>query len=287
MRVPPNAAFMFPGQGSPAQDAAGLIAAHCADLHERACELIGCDPVARAADSTRFAQPAVFLASLAGWRSLGEPAASALAFAGHSLGELSALTAAGALAAEDGLALVVLRGRLMGEACEQSPGGMLAVAAAIEDAVPLAREFGLHVANRNSPRQTVLAGAGGAVSRAAAAARERGIRALDLGVAGAFHSPAMAPAQSAFLGALRSVSVGQPCAPVLSGLTARPFADVAGELTRALCAPVRWREAMLALERLGARAFVDVGPGRVLAGLARRNLPDCVALDLEEPLAVG
>jgi malonyl CoA-acyl carrier protein transacylase len=286
MRVPPNAAFLFPGQGSPAHESSDLIAAHCADLHERACDLIGSDPVPRADEGTRFAQPAVFLASLAGWRSLDPPSAP-LAFAGHSLGELTALSAAGALASEDGLALVVLRGRLMDEACAESPGGMLAISGGIDEAVPIAREFGLHVANRNAPRQTVLSGGIEAISAATSGARERGIRALDLGVAGAFHSPAMASAEAAFLEAARSVSVRRPATPVLSGATARPFADVAGELARALCAPVLWRETMLALDRLGATVFVDVGPGRVLAGLARRNLGECTTIDLEDRVAVG
>jgi [acyl-carrier-protein] S-malonyltransferase len=113
------------------------------------------------------------------------------------------------------------------------------------------------------------------------------VRAILLDVAGAFHSPAMAAAVEPFRAALDGVEFRPPAIPVISGSTAQPFADVRAELAAAIVMPVRWRETMLALARLGADTFVDFGPGRVLAGLVRRNLPDARILDPDTLPASG
>jgi malonyl CoA-acyl carrier protein transacylase len=248
------------------------VAERSPELLERCTELVGEDPFARVEESTRFAQPAIFCASLTGWDALGlRPAAAA----GHSLGELAALAAAGVLDRDDALRLVVLRGKLMGEA---KNGSMLAlVGASLEDAQAVAAEAGVTVANDNAPGQVVLSGPRDALARAEAAATARGRRALPLDVAGAFHSPAMEPAVAPFRAALDEVELGAPRFPVFSCASAAPFADVRSELAAALTRPVRWRETVLAMVRAGAREFAEVGPGQVLTRLNKRILKDMPA----------
>jgi malonyl CoA-acyl carrier protein transacylase len=268
-------AILFPGQGSQTSEMAQAVAAVRPDLVANAIRVVGEDPFARVDDGTNFAQPAIFCASLAGWEQLGRPQGDFMA--GHSLGELGALVAAGSLAEQDGLELVALRGRLMQESGERAGnGGMLALMGpgAAEQASGLAEGFGLSVANDNSPMQVVLSGARSALPDAAAAAKELGLRAIELPVTGAFHSPMMAAAVPEFVAALERVQVSEPRVPVLSAVTAEPFDDVRRRLADALTNPVRWRETMLALHGLGAERFVEVGPGRVLTGLVKRTLKD-------------
>ena len=261
---------LFPGQGSQTPEMRDLVAHRAPDLLERVTALVGEDPFPRAGESTRFAQPAIFCASLAGWDALGlEPAAAA----GHSLGELAALAAAGVLAREDALRLVVLRGELMADA--DDVGSMLAlVGATQEDAEAIAAEAGVTVANDNAPGQVVLSGPREKLAVAEEAARERGRRALPLDVAGAFHSPSMEPAVAPFRAALDETELHEAAFPVFSCASTEPFADVRAELAAALIKPVRWRETVLALHDAGAQRFVEVGPGKVLARLGKRILPD-------------
>ena len=155
-------------------------------------------------------------------------------------------------------------------------GGMVALlgVGAAERAPALAQAHGLSVANDNSPQQVVLSGARSALPAAAAEAKELGLRAMELAVTGAFHSPMMASAVPEFAAALDRVEIAEPEVPVLSAVTAAPFDDVRTRLVQALTSPVRWRETMLALHGLGAERFVEVGPGRVLTGLVKRTLKD-------------
>ena len=271
----PLTAILFPGQGSQSRDMREQVARVRPDLLSLVTELVGEDPFLRAEDGTGYAQPAIFCASLTGWAALGRPDGDLMA--GHSLGELGALVAAGCLRERDGLELVVLRGRLMQEAGERTgDGGMVALlgAGAAEHAEELAGANGLSVANDNSPQQIVLSGARSALPAAVAAARELGLRAMELPVTGAFHSPMMEGAVPEFAAALRAVEVREPRVPVLSAVTAEPFDDVRRRLADALVKPVRWRETLLELHRRGAERFVEVGPGRVLTGLAKRTLSD-------------
>ena len=168
----------------------------------------------------------------------------------------------------------MLRGSLMAaEAAAQGDGTMLALlGGTIEDAHGIALAHGLTIANDNAPGQVVLSGPRGAIDGARRAARDEGLRALELDVSGAFHSPAMAPAIEQFALALANVDWRAPSAPVISGLTAEPFSDPARELAGAVVAPVRWREVMRALHALGIERYVDAGPGRVLERLVDRNL---------------
>ena len=268
-------AILFPGQGSQTPDMRETVAEARPDLLSLADEIVGEDPFARAEEGTQFAQPAIFCASLAGWEVLGRPSGDLMA--GHSLGELAALVAAGCLAERDGLELVALRGKLMQESGERAgDGGMLAVmgAGAADHAPELADAHGLSVANDNSPQQVVLSGDRRAFDDAIAAAKELGLRPMELPVTGAFHSPMMAEAVPPFTAALERVSVSPPQTTVLSAVTAAPFEDVRTQLAQALTMPVRWREVLLAMRERGADRFVEVGPGRVLTGLVKRTLKD-------------
>ena len=279
----PSPAVLFPGQGSQTTDMRDLVAA-TPGLLESCLELVGEDPFPRVEESTRFAQPAIFCASLAGFATLGERQAELMA--GHSLGELAALVAAGVLAADDGVRLVALRGRLMQEAGERSRGGMLAIVrGGAEVAAPLAERHGLTIANDNSPDQVVLSGTLESIEAALADAKSARLRALPLPVAGAFHSPLMEPAVAEFRRALDRVELSPPTATVLSATTAEPFADVRRQLAEAITRPVRWRQTVLGLQARGARRFVETGPGKVLTGLVRKTLPSAEvhAADSLEP----
>jgi [acyl-carrier-protein] S-malonyltransferase len=269
-------AILFPGQGSQTPEMRETVAEVRPDLLTLAEEIVGEDPFSRVEEGTRFAQPAIFCASLAGWETLGRPSGEFMA--GHSLGELAALVAAGCLRERDGLELVALRGRLMQESGERAgDGSMLALlgSGAADHAAELAEAHGLAVANDNSPQQVVLSGDRRGFEAASAAAKELGLRAMELPVTGAFHSPMMTEAVPAFASALERVEVtSSDGVTVLSAVTAAPFEDVRAQLAQALTMPVRWRETLLALRELGAERFVEVGPGRVLTGLVKRTLRD-------------
>ena len=275
-------AVLFPGQGSQTKDMRALVAAVRPDLLDAAIELIGEDPFPRVEESTRFAQPAILCASLASWtrmRGYADP----IAFAGHSLGEFSALAAAGAILDHDALRLVVLRGDQMANSGEASGGGtMLALlGASPDDAAALAARHGVSLANDNAPGQVVLSGAPDALDAARADAEAQGLRALPLGVAGAFHSPQMEGAVAPFTSALREVTFHEPDVPVISCATAEPFTDPATELAVALVSPVRWRETMTALDDFGSEFYVDSGPGRVLSKLVPRCIKGASAITAE------
>jgi [acyl-carrier-protein] S-malonyltransferase len=265
-------ALLFPGQGVGDASARDLVAAHRSDLLELAAELVGEDPFARIEDGTHFAQPAVYCAALAGLERLGSPVADF--YAGHSLGEISALAAAGAVDDHDGLRIVVARGRLMDEAASAGPpGGMAAVGGDREQAAELAERAGLRIANENSPTQFVLTGSLDGIVEALEAARDLGLRAKRLAVSGAFHSAAIESAVRPFRAELAEIEFHPPRAPVISCVTAAPFgSDPRDLLAAALTEPVRWVEVLECLRAEGARRFCDVGPGKVLAGLVRRTL---------------
>jgi len=270
-------AILFPGQGSQTPDMRDLVERVRPDLLEMAVQAVGEDPFPRADEGTHYAQPAIFCASLAGWEAIGRPVEAFMA--GHSLGELGALVAAGALEESEGLELVALRGRLMHQSGLQDAdgeGGMIAVlgAGASDHASDIAEAHGLTVANDNSPMQVVISGAKSRLPEALAHAKDLGLRAMQLDVTGAFHSPMMAGAVPEFERALADTAFGEPAGgtTVISAVTAQPFTDPRRELADALTMPVRWREVMLTLQELGAERFIDVGPGRVLTGLAKRTL---------------
>jgi malonyl CoA-acyl carrier protein transacylase len=249
-----------------------LVSAVRPDLLELAVELVGEDPFERMSEGTAFAQPAVYCASIAGYEQLGRPAADY--FAGHSLGEVGALAAAGAIDDADGVRIVVARGRVMEEAAERGePGAMLAVGSDRDGAAALSTEHGLTLANENSPQQFVLSGPLEAVEAAEAAAKAAGTRAKRLAVAGAFHTEQMASGVEPFRAALEQIDFRAASSPVISSTTAEPFGENArATLAASLISPIRWTTVLRTLEGLGVRRYLDVGPGKVLAGLVRRTL---------------
>lgn len=277
-------ALLFPGQGSQQPQMRDLVTDVAPELLEHCLDLIGDDPFERVDQSTRFAQPAIYLASVAAWRRADVAPTDFTAMAGHSLGEFAALVAAQALDAHDGLELVVERGRLMAEAGERDDGGtMLALLGAGADAArQLAETNGVVVANENAPGQLVLSGSRSAIAAAALDARSSGLRAIELDVAGAFHSPAMAPAVPDFDAALARVIFNAPAVPVISCSTGEAIVAPRRDLSDGIVRPVRWTATMSALAGMGIRRFVDAGPGKVLSKLARRNVADAEVLTIAD-----
>jgi [acyl-carrier-protein] S-malonyltransferase len=247
-----------------------------------------------ALERTLEAQLAVFLQSLMAW----EAFASALdelpvAFAGHSLGQLTALVAAGVLSLDDGVRLVAARAAATQKAADRSPGRMAAlVGADLEQAeaacADVARAW---VANDNAPGQVVIGGTPSAVETASGRARELGVRRIiPLNVGGAFHTPLFDDAAAELGPVLAATPFAPAQAPVVSNVDAEPHTDPADwpdQLARHLVTPVRWRLSLLTLARLGADSLVEVGPGNVLAGLARRTLPGVPVRNVARPDDVG
>jgi [acyl-carrier-protein] S-malonyltransferase len=266
-------ALLFPGQGSQTTDMRDTVERVRPDLLELARDEVGPDLFERAADGTRWAQPAIYCAALAGARELDVEAG---VMAGHSLGEITALVAAGAIGADDGLRLVAARGRLMQEAAEETgDGGMTAVRAREDNReaiVEVAATANVAIANDNAPDQLVLSGSLDALDRAEAELKERGIRAKRLPVAGAFHSPLMEPAVEPFRAVVEGIEFAEPTVPVMSCVTAQPFENIPDQLVRALTEPVRWLEVVRALDARGVTEFVETGPGTVLTNLVRKSL---------------
>ena len=273
-------AYIFPGQGSQFPGmAAGLYPLH-KDLMEKANEILGFritdimfEGEAEDLKATRVTQPAIFLHSVV--LALSQPQAPGMV-AGHSLGEFSALVAAGAMSFEDGLRLVALRASEMQKCCERQPGAMAAVinlpdstieeiCAGIPCVVP---------ANYNSPGQVVISGEEAAVDEACRQLKEAGAkRALKLPVSGAFHSPLMEPAREELAKAIEATPFQAPRCPVYQNVTALPVTDpqeIKENLLRQLTSPVRWTQTVQNMLAAGATHFVEIGPGSVLQGLVRR-----------------
>jgi [acyl-carrier-protein] S-malonyltransferase len=212
--------------------------------------------------------------------------------AGHSLGEYSALVASGALAYEAALRLVAERGSAMQHAAEEAPGTMAAVLGLDDegvDAACLRAEGDVWVANYNAPGQVVIAGREEAVAEAGRIAKDLGAKkVLPIPVGGAFHTPLMAPARERLRKALSDVTFHVPEPAVVANVDARPHLEAAEWpklLSAQLCSPVRWRQTVEALLSSGTQTFVELGPGGVLTGLARRLLPsaETIAVSVSTP----
>jgi len=269
--MPTTSALLFPGQGSHSEGMHEPFDDH--PLLKRGIELLGFDPFGSLSEGTRTQQPALFLCSMAQWASREDHETDPLAAAGHSLGEYAALTAAGAIDFEDGVRLVRARAQAMADAAALQPGGMVAMLGGERDDVyELAADLELSLANDNAPGQIVLSGRMRSVDAAVRRAGEIGCRARKLDVAGAFHSPLMAPAADALREALEQTPIQEPVFPVLSNGSTRPFVDIRAELAENLLKPVRWREILLELQAMGATEYTECGPGSVLRGLVKRTL---------------
>jgi [acyl-carrier-protein] S-malonyltransferase len=247
-------------------------------------------------DLTENAQPAILAASIAiisalgvGWKAAGVAVQPPAYYAGHSMGQYSALVASGALDLADGIRLVRRRGQLMQAA---TPGAMAAIIGLDDARLPDLEAAGsaagtFTIANRNSPGQIVVSGEKAAVEVAAVAAKELGAkRAIVLPVSVAAHSPLMADAAAGMREAIAEVTFRDPRAPLLANADARPLttADACrGELVEHLTRGVDWVRAVQAMTATGVGTFLEVGPGKVLTGLVKRIAPDATAIALDEP----
>lgn len=274
---------LFPGQGiGPEAILNGLPEGE--PLLEIANEFLGYDLRRRVIDETRgsrklsteLAQPAIFVAGCISWQRSVSEGDGFDQLIGHSLGEYAALTAAGAMSFRSALSVVAVRAGEMQKIALQCPGGMVALLGLHhEDAAEIARSAGVYVANDNSPRQTVVAGKEKELAVAAEAARVRGGRAVRLGVQAAFHTPDIAPAAAEVRRALESIEVRSPRIPVISNVTARPYrapGEVRELLVQQLTSTVRFRESVIWAWECRGRDFVDLGPGKVVMGLATHTI---------------
>jgi len=226
---------------------------------------------------TENAQPGIFLVSWVAFQLLQEqvPHLKFDATAGLSLGEFTALTAAGALGFEDGLRVVRQRGKFMQEACDLTQGGMAAIIGLDEAQTrEVCAEAGVVLANLNCPGQLVISGAADKITKACELAKARGAkRALPLPVAGAYHSPLMASAQPKLGAELAKVNLVAPLVPVISNVTAAAHgapAEISAKLVEQVCASVLWENSMRALLAQGYTRFIELGPGAALSGFMKR-----------------
>ena len=275
-------AYIFPGQGSQFPGMGQELYPGHKALMESANDILGFritdimfNGTADDLKATRVTQPAIFLHSVVLAKS---QAGAPDMVAGHSLGEFSALVAAGALSFEDGLKLVSLRAQAMQECCEMQPGSMAAIIglpdATIEEicaGIP-----GVVPANYNSPGQVVISGEDAAIDAACEALKAAGAkRALKLAVSGAFHSPLMEPAREKLARAIEATPFQAPLCPVYQNVTAAPTMDSAvikENCLKQLTSPVKWTQTILNMAADGATEFVELGPGTVLTGLVKRIL---------------
>jgi [acyl-carrier-protein] S-malonyltransferase len=304
-------AFVFPGQGSQAVGMGRALhdAVPAARLvFDEVDEALGA-PLSRLIFDgpeselrlTEHAQPALMATSVAALRALEARSGRRLpelcgVVAGHSLGEYSALAAAGSLAIGDAARLLRVRGRAMQGAVPVGEGAMAAILglelAVVEEVAAEASAAGVcDVANDNAPGQVVVSGARDAVARAVDLAKARGAkRSMLLPVSAPFHCRLLAPAAEAMQDALASTRFGPPSVPLVANVSAAPETDpsrFAALLVDQVTARVRWREGLLTMGELGVDAIVEVGAGRVLSGLAKRTLPGTATVALGAPDEIG
>ena len=284
-------AYVFPGQGS-------QFAGMAKDLYEkdvtarqmmeRANEILGFritdimfEGSAEELKQTRVTQPAIFLHSVV--LAACMPDFKPDMVAGHSLGEFSALVAAGAMDFEEGLKLVSVRAQAMQKACELNPGAMAAVLALPAETIEniCAQTQGVVVAaNYNCEGQIVISGEKEAVDAACLQLKEAGARrALPLPVGGAFHSPLMEPARAELAEGIAAAKISKPICPIYQNVSAQPTTDpevIKANLLTQLTSPVRWTQSVQAMHADGATHFIELGPGKVLQGLiAKTIVSDC------------
>ncbi len=279
-------AYVFPGQGAQfvgmGQDLYNLNDEAKA-LFEQANDILGfriTDIMFNGTDEdlkqTKVTQPAIFLHSVILAKSLGDSFTPSMV-AGHSLGEFSALVAAGALSFEDGLKLVAQRANAMQKACELQPSTMAAILGLDDETVEricASVEDVVVAANYNCPGQLVISGSMEGIDKACALLTEAGAkRALKLNVGGAFHSPLMEPAKVELQAAIEATNIQEPLCPIYQNVDAKPYTSAAAikaNLIAQLTGAVRWTQTVQNMLADGAEAFVEVGPGNVLQGLVKK-----------------
>ena len=287
-------AYVFPGQGSQYPGMAkDLYESNetAREMLERANEILGFritdimfNGTAEDLKQTKVTQPAIFLHSTVLAKCLPDFAPDMTA--GHSLGEFSALVAAGAMDFEEGLKLVSIRAQAMQKACETAPGSMAAILALPAEKVEeICRscEGVVIAANYNCDGQIVISGEKEAVEEACAKMKEAGARrALPLPVGGAFHSPLMEPARAELAEGIEKARFSVPACPVYQNVTARPSTDpeeIKANLLAQLTSPVRWTQSIRNMIEDGAGHFTEIGPGKVLQGLIAKTATEPVMID--------
>jgi [acyl-carrier-protein] S-malonyltransferase len=291
-------AVVFPGQGTQQTGMAAAWREHSswsvieraeAALGERLAHLVTDAPPELLA-RTREAQLAVLLTSLVVWDALDTPTDAIVAFAGHSLGQVTALIAAGVLPLDDGVRFAARRAELTQAAADAHPGKMAALLGATPeqaDEACSAAPDGCWVANDNAPGQVVIAGTADGLAAGSARAQELGVRRVTpLNVGGAFHTPLMADATDGLVGEVADLALAPPSAPVVSNHDARAYDDADGwreRLPSHVSVPVRWRSTMETLTALGADTFWEVGHGSMLAALAKRGAPSVTVRNVATP----
>ncbi len=290
--------FTYPGQGSQAPGMGSAWADHPSwELVDEASEAADRDVAALLLDTdadeltmTRNAQLATFVTSMVVLDAVSRIGAEAVAHAGHSLGEYSALTAAGALDFSDAVRLVNERGDAMQSAADEQHGTMAALLGLDDDQVDIAcqRAAGdVWIANYNAPGQVVIAGVPDDLDKACEIAKELGAkRAMRLPVGGAFHTPLMAPARDRLRKAIDQVEFRDPEQPVyanVDGGAHEEAADWPDLLGAQLCSPVRWRQTLRNLEDDGFTTYVELGPGTVLTGLVKRTVKSGNRINIATP----
>lgn len=281
-------AYVFPGQGAQFTGMGKDLYdsnPKAKEMIDSACDILGYDirnimfnGTADELKQTKVTQPAVFIHSTAAAAAIEDFRPDMTA--GHSLGEFSALVAAGAMSFEDGLRLVYARAMAMQKACEAKPSTMAAIIGLPDETVEeiCARTEGIVVpANFNCPGQLVISGEIEAVTAACDALKAAGAkRALVLAVGGAFHSPLMEPARLELAEAIEKTRIVAPVCPVYQNVDALPSTDpeiIKQKLLKQLTSPVRWTQTVINMHNDGASEFVELGPGTVLQGLVKKCLP--------------
>lgn len=288
-------ALLFAGQGAQTVGMGKDLCERfevCRQLFARANDVLGRDlqkicfeGPEDALTKTDNAQPGIFVTSLACLAALGDLKFEATA--GLSLGEFTALAAAGAVSIEDGVRMVQARGRFMQEACDATDGGMASIIG-MEEAllVEVCREVDVDMANLNCPGQIVISGEKAKIAKAVELAKARGAkRAIPLQVAGAYHSRLMESGRVKVAEELVRLPMCEPKVPVVSNVTARPggsIAEIKDLLVRQVTSPVRWSDSMQWLVSQGFTRFIELGPGNVLAGLMKRINKDVEMISVSD-----